>query len=140
MVGRHPGDPQVAEGRALPQCDTAHLAQLEQGQEAHDDLDAGLQPATSERNDVARSASRHGDQVGHRFGDRKGVHRDVGEVDPGHRTLGRAPEVGLRQILGGDAGQQVRCVDHEVVVEAHLAGMERDACSAMATKTSAAAA
>ena len=32
---------QVAERRALPERHASHLAQLEKGQEAHDDLDAG---------------------------------------------------------------------------------------------------
>ena len=84
------------------------------------------QPSTSERKDVARSDSRHGDEVRHGLGDRDRVHGDVGQVDPGHRALGRPPQVGLGQVVGGDPGQQVGGVHHEVVVEAHLAGIERD--------------
>ena len=44
-VVRHPGHLEVAEGVALVEGDPALLAQLEQGQEAHDDLDAGGQVA-----------------------------------------------------------------------------------------------
>ena len=77
-------------------------------------------PSTSERKEVARSDSLHGDEVRHRLGDRDGVHRDVGQVDPGHRALGRSPEVGLGQVVGRDPGQQVRGVDDEVVVEPDL--------------------
>ena len=79
------------------------------------------QPATSARNEVARSRLGHGDQLGHRLGHRDGVDGDVGEVDPGHRALGRAAQVGLGQVLGRDPGQQVRGVHDEVVVEPHLA-------------------
>ena len=46
----------------------------------------------------------------------------MGQVDPGHRALGRPAEVGLGQVVGGDPGQQVGGVDHEVVVEPDLAG------------------
>ena len=79
------------------------------------------QPSTSERKEVARSRLVHRDEVGHRLGDRHGVHGDVGQVDPGHRALGRPPEVGLGQVVGGDPGQEVGGVDHEVVVEPDLA-------------------
>ena len=46
----------------------------------------------------------------------------MGEVDPGDGPLGRAPQVGLGQVLGRDAGQQVGGVDGEVVGQPDLAG------------------
>ena len=64
----------------------------------------------------------HRDQVGHRLGHADRVHRHMGEVDPGCRSLGRAPQVGLGQVVRRDARQQIRGVDHEIVVQAHLPG------------------
>ena len=55
------GDPRRSAGRRTscpwPRRDPAHLAQLEEGQEADDDLDAGPAPATSSRNEATRSDS-----------------------------------------------------------------------------------
>ena len=80
------------------------------------------QPSTSVAERRGPLGLGHGDELGHRLGHRDGVHRDVGEVDPGHRALGRPAQVGLGQVLRGDPGQQVGGVHHEVVVESHLAG------------------
>ena len=101
LVGRHArsmrSSPKVA---PLPEGDPAHLAQLEQGQEAHDDVDAGPAAGHQRRGRwSARSRLGHGDQLGHRLGHRDGVHRDVGEVDPRHRALGRPAQVGLGEVL-----------------------------------------
>ncbi len=79
------------------------------------------QPSTSARKEVARAGLVDGNEVGHCLRDRDGVHGDVGQVDPGHRALGRTPEVGLGQVIGRDPGQEVRRVHHEVVVQPHLA-------------------
>jgi hypothetical protein len=46
----------------------------------------------------------------------------VGEVDPGHRALGRAAQVGLGQVVGGDSGQQVGGVDQEALIQPDLPG------------------
>ena len=62
----------------------------------------------------------HGQEVGHRLGDRDGIHRDVGEVDPRHGEFGRAPQIRLGQVLRRDPGQEIRGMHHEVVVEPHL--------------------
>ena len=105
---------------ALAEGHPTHLAQLEQGQEAHDDLDTRA-AALHQRAEGGRTLGlAHGDELRHRLGHGDRVHRDVGQVDPGHRALGRSPEVGLGQVLGRDPGQQVRGMHDEVVVEPHL--------------------
>ena len=80
------------------------------------------QPSTRARKRGRPLGLVDGDEVRDRLGDRDGVHGDVGEVDPGHRALGRAPQVGLGQVLRGDPGQQVGGVHDEAVVEPDLAG------------------
>ena len=76
----------------------------------------------SARNDVG---PRPGSVVGqplHRLGDGDRVDRDVREVDLRHRPFGGRPQVRLRELVRGDAGEQVRRMDDEAIVEPDLAG------------------
>ena len=78
--------------------------------------------ATSTRNDVARASSGAASSSA-TASDTDTVSTVTWDRSTSrHRPLGRAPQIGLGQVLGGDAGQEVGRVDDEVLVEPCLPG------------------
>ncbi len=103
------------------------FAELEEGEEADDDLDAGRevpgQLAERRRAGPRKPQGQLGDGISHR----DGVDGHMVEIDHGSRPFGGGAHEGSCHMVRCDPLEQVWCVDHQVGVEAGGTG-DRPGC------------
>src|SRR5215216_178632 len=107
QVAAGPSDRDVAERRRLVELDQRSLVQLQDGEQADDDLDGQSLAADEVLEAAGPALLEPAGEGGDRFGDRQPRRRDVGGRDLGRRGRdeGRGGQPG--QLLGGDPDEQV---------------------------------
>ena len=112
-----PSDLQLSERLSLAERHPSELAELEDGEEVDDDLDAGGDALNESPKRHRPPIWKVSCEIGHGRRNGYGVDGDMAQVDDGSGLLLGRSLVGSSEHLGGHAAEQVRGLDDESFIE-----------------------